>query len=143
MLHEVNFMKHNEIESRRIYLALVAVNQKRMVRAIQYNPQSLGHLASLDPDFTLVGRNGHLEVLNAVVIHKLAILGRDFHIDKGSEKVSASWSSFTQLLIPQQGGFGQDRLQLETLQKLVILPPRITTTVDGAWYHGTVVHRRK
>lgn len=70
------------------HLSFIAVDQHRVICAIQNNPQSLGHVTGRDFDTTFVGRDRNYEVLDPIGLHEIAIRWRYLLVDESSESVS-------------------------------------------------------
>ena len=60
------------------YLALVTVDQHRVILAIQESHQRVSHLTSRDADLAFIGRNVDLQMVDAVLFAELGITRWDW-----------------------------------------------------------------
>lgn len=97
-------------------LSLVAVYHDGVIGAINDETQSALHLAGVDTYFTLVGADMHAKVLNTGFVHEAFVLiGNGFRYQ------------------------GQDALDFEVLDELVISGFGVAAAIDASGYDGTVV----
>lgn len=96
--------------------SLVAVDEDRVVGAIENNIQSAVDVAALNSNGALVGIDMHLEVLDAGPFHEVAVLG---------------WNVL--------GDEGDDGFELQAFQEVKVLLVRVAASVDSAWDNGAVI----
>jgi hypothetical protein len=86
MLYDVRMLRNGYGWTRKVaYLALVAMNQHGVVRPVKDDLHGPRHLTRSDTNLALVGRNVHLKVLDAILSHERAVIGRDCLRNEGTD----------------------------------------------------------
>jgi hypothetical protein len=122
-------------EAARAMLALVAVDQKRVVGLVEDDVKRAVHVAALHAHSALVRIEVDLEVLNAGRLHEVAVLVRNC---LRHERAGQGQQCFSAIRC-----FLHDGLQLQALQEFVVLRLRVAAAVDCTGQNSTVIRWRE
>jgi hypothetical protein len=114
------------------------VDEDWMIRSIEHNSQSFGHLARGDFDVPLVGGNRHHKMLNVVLSHKSGVFRGHLFVHKSPRLVSVSCNAKGADYSAESVSV-QNRLELPSLQKLKVLRLWIAAAVHDFGLHGSEI----